>query len=180
MSKVLDFKGKIFFNEPFCKEKKTLFCYDEDIMPLEFEESLMTAFGEFAFSAHEKAKLSVDYRHRINQFKSLNVFNLKAQANALIEKLEKVKFAKVELHAQGYGCYIALAALYSGNMPKNLKIDFHFKNSPLALFPKTMVKHVEFHSHHQVHYQIDKTSWLAPFETLTKADCLKMKVYKAS
>lgn len=180
MSKALDFKGKIYFNEPFCKEKKTLLNYDEQVAAIEFEDTLMASFHDFSFTGNEKAQLSVDHRHKISQFKSLNVFNLKHQANEFIAKLEKIKAPKIEIHANGYGCYIALAALYSGKMPVHLKIDFHFKNSPMALFPKSMAKPREFHPHHHIYYQVDKTSWLAPYETLIKHNFFKAKAYKAS
>ena len=185
MKTINNFKGKIFFVEAETGiksplEKKLLMDYYSEPNEAGFDEMIMSSFDYLNFSNDEKKNLSSKHRKILNQYRHINQFALSSDAHKFISEIEKNKSSKLIIEANDYGVYICLAALYSGKIPTNKKIEFHFKSSPLALFPKSLVKKDHKSSSHKIVFHLKENCWLSPFSTLYSNDQIKCFYLKAA
>ncbi len=185
MKTINNFKGKIFFvegnsNKDNLGEKKLLMSYYSEPNEVGFEETIMSSFDYLNFSSDEKKNLSSKHRKILNKYRHINQFALSADAHKLVTELEKNKSPNIVIEANDYGVYICLAALYSGKLPLNKKIEFHFKSSPLALFPKSLLKRVSKSLPHKIVFHVKENCWLSPFSTLYNHDQIKCFYLKAA
>lgn len=172
MQKVQNFKGKIFLFEESKAGKKALMSYKTEPMAVGFEQTMMSAFDFLNFSAEEKKHLSKRHRNILNSYRQINPFALNADAQKLIDQICKSKQHKLRIEAHDYGAYICLAALFSGKLPDDKFIEFVFEKSPLALFPKTLLKGHKAQSH-KIIFRLSDDCWLKPFSSLYHHDKIK-------
>ena len=144
-----------------------------------FEETIMSSFDDLNFSTDEKKNLSSKHRKILNKYRYINQFELSSDAHKLVTEIQKCKSASIKIKAHDYGVYICLAALYSGKLPSNKKIEFHFEGSPLALFPKSFLKRDPKILAHKIVFHVKENSWLSPFSTLYSHDQIKCFYLKA-
>jgi hypothetical protein len=116
----------------------------------------------------------------LNHYRQISPFTLNADAKALIDQITKCKSDTLVIEAHDYGAYICLAALYSGKLPEGKKIEFHFEGSPLALFPKSLLKNSPKSFDHKIVFRVSENSWLSPFSTLYSNDQIKCFYLKAA
>ncbi|MBY0412608.1 MAG: hypothetical protein K2Q18_00510 [Bdellovibrionales bacterium] len=173
MQKSHNFKGKILFSPEEHSEKKTLMSYYNESMDAGFENTIMSSFDFLNFSAEEKKQLSTRHRKMLNNYRSINPFALNLDAKELVEQIEKCKASTLIIEANDYGAYICLAALYSGKLPSNKKIEFHFEGAPLALFPKAFLKSQPKNSQHKIIFRVRENCWLSPFRSLYSNNLIK-------
>ncbi len=175
-----NFKGKILFSPEAHGDQKTLMSYYAEPLEAGFDQTIMASWDFLNFSDEEKKMLSTKHRKRLNNYRHINPFALNVDAKELIENIKKCKSDSLVIEAHDYGAYICLAALYSGKLPENKKIEFQFAGSPIALFPKTMMKNVHKSSEHKIYFQVKENCWLAPFSTLYSNDKIKCFYLKAA
>ncbi len=180
MQKSHNFQGKILFSENMRAAKKTLMSYYAEPMEAGFEQNIMSAFDFLNLKMEEKKQLSTKHRKMLNHYRQINPFALNVDAQDFINHITECASEKLVIEAHDYGAYICLAALYSGKLPKNKKIEFHFKSSPLALFPKTLLKSPPKESEHKIVFHVQENSWLTPFSTLYSNDKIKCFYLKAA
>lgn len=172
MQKSSNFKGKIFFSQNSAL-KKTLMSYYAEPLEMGFDQTIMASFDFLNLNPEEKKQLSKRHRQMLNNYRHINPFALNVDAQELIEHIAKCKSERMVIHAHDYGAYICLAALYSGKLPTNKKIEFHFESSPLALFPKSFLKSQPKSNEHKIVFHVQEDSWLGPFSTLYNNDKIK-------
>lgn len=180
MQKSLNFKGKIMFSSEAKSKKLTLMSYHTQCLPEAFDQTMMASFDFLNFSPEEKKQLSTRHRRVLNHYRQLSPFMINSDAKELIENIMECKSEKMVIEAHDYGAYICLAALYSGKLPANKKIEFHFESSPLALFPKSLLKNAPKAAGHKVVFKVCEDSWLSPFTTLYSNDQIKCFYKKAA
>ena len=170
MSKPVIFKGKVQFVGAKTTDKNTLMKYADPTFKEGFEESLtdsmMASFETLNLTAEEKKQLSRSHRKMLNYYRHLNPFSLNADAQKLITEINQSKQAHVIIEAHHYGAYICLAALYSGELSEDKKIEFILEKAPLALFPKAFIKSEPKDCQHKVIFHLSEDCWLSPFSTL--------------
>ena len=172
MQKVQNFKGKIFLFDDSTTAKKALMSYKTEPMSFGFDQTMMSAFEFLNFSAEEKKHLSIRHRNLLNSYRQINPFALNSDAQKLIDQITSCKGHKLKIEANDYGAYICLAALYSGKLPENKSIEFYFEKSPLALFPKTLLKG-QLAQAHKIVFRLSDDCWLKPFSSLYYHDKIK-------
>nr|BDT29221.1 hypothetical protein BHI3_26870 [Bacteriovorax sp. HI3] len=172
MNKSSNFKGKIFFSADSFATKKTLMSYYAEPLEMSFDQTIMSSFDFLNLNPDEKKQLSSRHRKMLNNYRHINPFALNVDAQEFVESIAKCKSDKIIIHANDYGAYICLAALYSGKIPSDKKIEFHFESSPLALFPKTFLKNTP-KTDHKIVFHVQEDSWLGPFSTLYSNDKIK-------
>lgn len=175
-----NFKGKILFSPEALGEKKTLMSYYAEPLEVAFDQTIMSSWDFLNFSHEEKKQLSTKHRKMLNSYRHINPFALNVDAQDLIAQIKKCKSEHMVIEAHDYGAYICLAALYSGKLPTNKKIEFQFEGSPIALFPKTMIKTASKNIAHKIIFKVIENSWLAPFSTLTSNEKIKCFYLKAA
>lgn len=180
MQKSQNFKGKILFSNEERAEKKTLMSYSSEPIEVGFEETIMASFDFLNFSPEEKKQLSSRHRKVLSSYRQINPFALNMDAKDLIDQISKCKNDKLVIEAHDYGAYICLAALYSGKLPQNKTIEFHFASSPIALFPKSFLKTPPKNSEHKIVFSVSEDCWLSPFSTLYCNDNIKCFYLKAA
>lgn len=161
------FKGKIQFEVN--GQTKTLFAYDlspkDDV---EFSNTLMCHFQNIGLSKGEKQQLSSCDRERIYYFLKLAEEQLEEYGQSFVERVQKrISKKNCSIKAEGFGAYIVLAALHSGNMPKTNQICFEIENSPISLFPKKFIKKRK--PGFELRVIESGKDWLEPYSTLTTA-----------
>lgn len=147
--------------------------YSAEPMEVSFEQTIMASFDFLNFSEEEKKQLSNRHRKMLNHYRQINPFALNVDAKELVDHIARFKGDKLVIEAHDYGAYICLAALYSGKLPACKKIEFHFQGSPLALFPKTLLKSPPKNIDHKIVFHVQENSWLSPFSTLYSNDKIK-------
>jgi hypothetical protein len=180
MQKSHNFKGKILFSPLDHAEKKTLMSYYSEGIEAGFEQTIMASFDFLNFSAEEKKNLSARHRKMLNNYRQINPFALNVDAKELIEQITKCKDSHLVIEANDYGAYICLAALYSGKLPSNKKIEFHFQAAPLALFPKNFLKNPPKDKNHKIVFSVTENCWLSPFRSLYSNNLIKCAYKKAA
>jgi hypothetical protein len=180
MQKSHNFKGKILFSPEAKSMKKTLMSYHTKLLVVGFDQTMMSSFNFLKFSSDEKKQLSTRHRKVLNHYRQISPFTLNADAKALIEQIIKCKSDSLVIEAHDYGAYICLAALYSGKLPTTKKIEFHFESSPLALFPKSLLKNSPKNFDNKIVFKVSENSWLSPFSTLYSNDQIKCFYLKAA
>lgn len=148
------------------KLKKKLINYETPTEAQDFTEIIMSSFHFLSLNKGEKKMLSGAHREMINQYRNLNLLLLSDDARRFIETLKIIHHEHLIIEAEGYGAYICLAALYSGHFPFNKKIEFKFSSSPLALFPKAMIRSMPIVREVKINFSVEEDSWLKPFATL--------------
>ena len=180
MQKPHNFKGKIMFSATEQSLKKTLMAYYAEPMEAGFEQTIMSSFDFLNFSIEEKKQLSTKHRKMLNNYRQINPFALNVDAKELVDQISKCKTSSIVIEAHDYGAYICLAALYSGKLPADKKIEFHFQGAPLALFPKTLLKTPPKNLDHKIVFKVKEDCWLSPFSTLYNNDKIKCFYLKAA
>lgn len=173
MQKSSNFKGKIFFSSDDFAAKKTLMSYYTEPLEVSFDQTIMSSFDFLNLNPEEKKQLSNKHRMLLNSYRQINPFALNVDAQDFIAQVTKCKGEKMVIHAHDYGAYICLAALYSGKLPANKKIEFHFESSPIALFPKSFLKNMPKVADHKIVFHVEENSWLGPFATLYNNEKIK-------
>lgn len=178
MSKPINFKGKI----QFVGGKSTLMKYDDPIFKEGFEENLcdtmMASFLHLNFSHEEKKQLSRTHRKLINYYKHISPFSLNADAKQLIAAINKSSDSHVVIEANHYGAYVCLAALYSGKLSHDKKIEFFLEKAPMALFPKAFMKTEPENNIHKIVFRLSEDCWLSPFSSLYNNQRIKYSLNK--
>lgn len=180
MQKSHNFSGKILFSPEEKSKKLTLMSYQTETMEIGFEHNMMSTFEYLKLSPEEKKQLSARHRRVLNNYRQINPFALNIDARELIEQIKKCKSSTLVIEAHDYGAYICLAALYSGKLPTDKKIEFNFEGSPLALFPKSLLKNTPKSRGHKIVFRVGEDSWLSPFSTLYSNDKIKCFYLKAA
>ncbi len=170
MSKPNLLKGKILILGNKATHKKTSIVYSdpysEEIFEDKITDAMISSFEHLKLTSQEKQKLTRGHRRMLNYFRFLNPFLVNSEAKKLIEEINHSNLDHIQVEAHMYGAYICLAALYSGKLSAEKKIDFYIEKAPLALFPKALIKKEPSYKHHKVTLRISKNCWLSPFESL--------------
>ncbi len=173
MSKSQHFKGKIVCSENMSLEKKTLMSYHTTPIEAGLNETMMCAFDFLNLKSEEKKRLSLRHRNLLNNYRQLNLFSLNSDAQKLIEEISRSKAHTMFISACDYGAYICLAAIYSGKIPQNKKIEFILEKSPLALFPTTFLKTPPQGEDQKIIFKVTEECWIRPFSTLYSNNKIK-------
>lgn len=186
MKKPQSLKGNIFFIKQKATGKKLSVRFADPYSDINYEESIsesmISCFENLNLTVAEKQKLSLGHRKKLNYFKHLNVFFLNQDAKKLIEQINDSEENDLVIEAQSYGAYICLAALYSGRISPEKKVEFIIEKAPLALFPKVLIKHMPNTKRLKLTMLMSDDCWLAPFESLYTNEQIKCnfsKIYLA-
>lgn len=178
MSKSISLKGKI----QFVGQKISVMKYATPAFKAGFEEKLcdtmMASFEHLNFSAEEKKHLSRSHRKMINYYRHLSPFSLNADAKQLVMAINQSKEKHFVIEANHYGAYVCLAALYSGKISEDKKIEFILEKAPLALFPKALMKAEPKERFHKVIFRLSEDCWLSPFSSLYSNQKIKYSLTK--
>lgn len=178
MNKSINLKGKI----QFVGEKISVMKYATPTFKEGFEENLcdtmMASFENLNFSTEEKKQLSRSHRKMINYYRHISPFSLNADAKQLVMAINQSNKTSVVIEANHYGAYVCLAALYSGKLSENKKIEFILEQAPLALFPKALMKSEPKDRIHKVVFNLSEDCWLSPFSSLYNNQRIKYSLMK--
>ncbi|MGZ3790424.1 MAG: hypothetical protein ACXVLQ_17965 [Bacteriovorax sp.] len=185
MSKSISFKGKILFvGANKTSRKNAHLKYASPSFQEGFEDNLaltmMASFDHLNLTSEEKKNLSRSHRKMLNYYRHISPFSLNIDANKLIIEINQSKQAHFVIKANHYGAYVCLAALYSGKLSPNKKIEFILENAPLALFPKTFMKCEPKGDFHRVVFQMSDDCWLSPFRSLYNNHSIKFSLSKTA
>lgn len=171
------FKGKVQFVGFSATEKNYQMKYNAPSLKEGFQENLtdtmMASFENINFTTEEKKHLSRSHRKMLNYYRHLNLFTLNMDAQKLIQEINQSKQSSVVIEANHYGAYICLAALYSGKLSPDKKIEFILEKAPLALFPKVFIKSEPKDRLHKVVFNMSEDCWLSPFTSLNSNHKIK-------
>lgn len=178
MSKPSSLKGKILFLNTKNFRKNTSLKYKNPAIQQKINESItdtmMSSFEALNFTSEEKKILSLSHRKLLNSYRQINLFSLKLDAQKLVNEINKSKLSFITIEAHDYGAYVCLAALYSGNLSDDKKIEFILENAPLALFPKVLIKAESHSKKHKVSFRVNNNCWMRPFKTLYQNQKVKL------
>jgi hypothetical protein len=184
MAKPNRLKGKILFVDPKASKKLSTYSYQDPYDNKGCEERLCdTTIGNFKnlnLTHDEKTRLSLTHRKILNYFRNLSPFAINSDAKKLVQEINQSKKKHIVIEAQYYGVYVCLAALYSGLISDEKRVDFILELAPLALFPKSLVKKEPHVNIHKVVVKMSDDSWLAPFESLSFHDKMKFSHTKTA
>ncbi len=141
-------------------------------------DTIMGSFESLNFSVEEKKQLSRTHRKIINYYRHISPFSLNADAKQLISTINQSKQTQVVIKADHYGAYVCLAALYSGKLSEDKKIEFILENAPLALFPKAFMKTKPKDRLHKIVFNLSEDCWLSPFSSLYDNQMIKYSYAK--
>lgn len=178
MKNRLYFEGKIILKN---KNHITidLFNYKTSPYEYEFQSLMMNSFTKFKFSKIEKLRLSTIYRKKINHYLNINLFELKADADELINKINHTQVKKLHIEASNYGAYVCLVAIHSGKLNKDLAIDFELKECPIKLFPDSFIKR-EPYKNHQYQIMHESTCWTTKIKSMQQNEMIAYKMKKSA
>lgn len=178
MKNRLYFEGKIILKN---KNHITMDIFNYKTSPYEydFHSLIMTSFAKFKFSKIEKLRLSTIYRKKINHFLNINLFELKADSEELIAKINQSNIKNIIVQASNYGAYVCLVALHSGKLNKEINIEFELKECPVKLFPTSFIKKDPFKNHH---YQIvhESTCWTTKIKSMQHSETINYRLKKVA
>ncbi|MBP9681481.1 MAG: hypothetical protein KBD76_08755 [Bacteriovorax sp.] len=184
MSKSVNFKGKIQFVGSSVNHKNSFLKYKSPLLNEGFQDdladSMMSSFDHLHLSVEEKKCLSRLHRKMLNYYRHLSPFSLRVDAEKLIDQINQSKENKLLIEAQEYGAYVCLAALYSGKLSANKKVEFILEQAPLALFPRNFIKAEPKPEHHKVTFRLSEDCWLSPFSSLYHNQRIKYSLKKAA
>lgn len=161
------FKGKISFSPrknsgpenqliSFDVTKKTSF---------DFTDNFLCEFNGLHLTKNEKLNLTHIDREIIKRYQHVENNAIYELAEKLISAITKSNQERIYVKAEDFGVYICLAAIFSGKLPSNKKICFLLKNTPLAIFPKRLIKKHPGNNL-ELNFAVTKDSWLCPFKSL--------------
>jgi hypothetical protein len=178
MNKSSNFKGKIQFVGP----KSSIMKYSSPSFHEDFEEKLcdtmMASFESMQFSTEEKKHLSRNHRKLINYYRHISNLSLESDAKQLVLAINHSKQTQFVIEANHYGAYVCLAALYSGKLSSDKKIEFILEKAPLALFPESFMKFEPKNPLHKVIFHLSEDCWLSPFSSLYNNQKIKYSLAK--
>ncbi len=184
MSKTVSFKGSILLHDSKSAHKNISLKYKNPSLLDGFEESLtdtmMSSFDSLNLSPEEKKNLSRSHRRMLNCYRHLNPFTLNHDSRKLINEINQSNQSSMVIEANQYGVYVCLAALYSGKIASDKKIEFILEHAPLALFPSTFIKSQPKSSHLKITFRLTDDSWLVPFKSLYNNQKIKYSLKKAA
>lgn len=184
MSQSISFKGKILFVSTKATRKNSFLKYANPSLKDGFEDNIastmMASFEHLNLTVEEKKNLSRSHRKMLNYYCHLSPFSLNVDSKKLIAEINQSKETHFVIEAHHYGAYVCLAALYSGKLSPDKKIEFILEKAPLALFPKTFIKSEPKLSHHKVTFRLSEDCWLSPFSSLYNNQRIKYSLKKAA
>lgn len=184
MSKSISFKGTILFVGAKTSRKNAFLEYETPSFREGFEENItdtmMSSFDNLNLTAEEKKNLSRTHRKILNYYRHLSPFSLNLDAKKLIAEINQSKKTNIVIEANHYGAYVCLAALYSGKLSSDKKVEFILEKAPLALFPKTFIKTEPKINQHKVTFRLSENCWLSPFSSLYNNQRIKYSLKKAA
>ncbi len=178
MKKEVKFKGSIYLKACDNSILDSL-SYEVKDRELGLSERMMNSFNRFNFSNKEKQKLSMKHRKDLGQFLNINVFELKQYSDELVYLINNSSEESFCLEAFDYGAYICLAAVYSGKIHASKKLVINLNNSPMALFPTTLIKK-SIDKKHKINYQVENNFWINEFDTLHQNKSINFSLKKAA
>ncbi len=178
MKNRLYFEGKIILKN---KNHITIDLFNYKTSPYEydFHSLMMTSFAKFKFSKFEKIRLSTIYRKKINHFLNINLFELKADSDELIAKINQSNLKNIIIQASNYGAYVCLVALHSGKLNRDINIEFELKECPVKLFPDSFIKKHPFKNHH-CQFVHESTCWTNKIKSMQCNEIIHHKLKKAA
>ena len=184
MNKSINFKGKIQFLNTDSARKSNFLKYESPLLSEGFQDNLsdtmMASFDHLNLTIEEKKCLSRMHRKMLNYYRHLSPFSLNLDAKKLIRQINESKENHFKIEADQYGAYICLAALYSGQLSVDKRVEFILEQAPLALFPKSFIKAEPKLTHHKVTFRLSEDCWLSPFTTLYQNQRIKYSLKKAA
>lgn len=130
-------------------------------------QTLMVNFKRFDLSEREKKQLSHKHREQIVAFQTVNDELMNKYTERLIKLIKHKDVHSAQVEASDFGAFICLAALYSGNFPKDTPVVFQLTSLPLSLFPEKWVFDVDLAPQVDIRFSSD-ISWQGQFQSFTR------------
>lgn len=130
-------------------------------------QTLMINFSRFSLSEQEKRMLSHKHREQIVAFQTVNDELMEKYTKRLIKLINHKDVEQAHIEASDFGAFICLAALYSGNFPKNTPVTFTLTSLPLSLFPEKWVFDIDMGPEVDIHFSSD-ISWQGQFKSFSE------------
>ena len=147
------------------KHKKTLSFCIQPPGPENLSEALMGNFCDLDLSLEEKRLLTRNHRQELNGYRQMPIHEIQKKAQKLIKELKKTEQQSLQVQASDLGTFICLAAIYSGELPKNKTFSFELGLAPLKFFPTSLLKETQV-SNSKIYFQYDEDCWLRHFKNL--------------
>ena len=179
MKKELKSKGTVYFFNHSQNEKHPLMHYEMLGESESFQSSLMSTFNNFCFTNEEKQMLSLKQRRNLSSYMHLNPFKLHSDAYELVMAINTCDMHALSIEASDYGAFVCIAAIYSGKIDPNKKLDFYFNHSPVGLFPRNFMKSLP-KLKFTINYKYQDNSWIDQFETLCANKLIPIKRKKVA
>lgn len=122
-------------------------------------------FDNLRLPSAEKNLLSFEARQQVKTFLDLEKNWLEKMASALINRVNKLRRKIVHLKADNVGSFVCLYALKYFKLADGKELILHLKDCPLKLFEKYVAR-ITQKLGDRINCQIEKNSWLYPYETL--------------
>ncbi len=152
------------------QKRPTIKCSLQSEKDLGLSDYLMNNFKHLDLSAKEKQKFSKKYREHVTRYNNLSTKELTKLSEEFSKSVKEqinsgLKDETVHIHAEDIGVFVCLAAIFSGNLPKEYNFCFHFSLVPTICFPKNLYKENKT-MNYQIEFEKDKNSWLLDFKSL--------------
>jgi hypothetical protein len=122
-------------------------------------------FKKLNLPQSEKNLLSFEARKQVRAYLDLEKNWLERMAAALIERVNKLRRKVVHLRADNIGSFVCLYALKYFKLADGKELILHLSDCPLKLFEKYVAR-ITQKLGDRINCEIQKSSWLYPYETL--------------
>lgn len=129
-------------------------------------DMLMNEFAPLGLATHEKRELSLKDRQNLCRFRNLDDDNIRHHADQFLKKLSKMRpGTQVTVNAKDVAAYVCLAAIYSGDVPEHIELNFELSEVPVKLFPENLVC-AEMPDNVALSFCEPKDTWLERFQSI--------------
>ena len=131
----------------------------------EIPDLIIENFKQLNLPQSEKSLLSFEARRQVRAYLDLERNWLEIMAEKLIKRINKLRRKVIHLQANNIGSFICLYALKYFKLSNGKELILHLSDCPLRLFEK-YVAHLGSELGDRINCQVQKSSWLYPYETL--------------
>lgn len=141
------------------------FSFKTEIPEAVFCDMLMSEFTPLGLQTHEKRNLSLKDRQQLCRFSKLDGKDIRRHADKFLKTLSKLRpGTQIHVNAKDVAAYVCLAAIFSGEVPEHIDIDFKLSDVPVKLFPKELVC-AEMPDNVALNLVAAEDSWLNQFQS---------------
>ena len=142
--------------------------FKHSLKDIPLQATFMSSFSDLDLTNEEKTKLTQDYRKEMRAYQHVDQKKVNEGKKELISILKKLRDEKIKVTARDFGAFIALAAIFSGDLPQNVDWRFELEEFALPLFPEKYIKNKTACQNFDISLKFSSNHWLRLFPSLKK------------